>query len=305
MAQSAAAAQAAGDPMLAKLLKARGFSPSFNILEVGAAPPGREREPFHALLDIFPGSRITAIELDRELCDALNNEAAAGLRYYPCALGRADEMRTLYETVHPLCTSLYEPDERYPDAYSALDVMRVRSSREIRTASLDTFAREQGLDAVDFIKIDVQGAELDVFEGGAVTLAGVVALVSEVEFVPLYKDQPLFADVDAHLRERGFMLHKLVGFGGRVMKPLARGGTGAYPQQLLWADALYCRDVISGEALTDEQRLKLAVLLDIYDSSDVAHFLLRGSERASDAGLAEEYLLRLTQSGAWSVKGSA
>ena len=304
MVQAAAAADAAAAPRLASLLAEHGADLAFNILEVGAAPPGTGREPFYALPEVFPSSRIAALELDPDLCDTLNAGAAAGVRYYPCALGRTDETRTLYETAHPMCASLYEPDERYADAYSALDVMRVRSRREIRTRSLDAFVREHGVGPLDFLKMDIQGAELDVLEGGAATLAGVLALVTEVEFVPLYKAQPLFADVDAHLRSRGFMLHKLIELGGRVMKPLARGGTGTHPQQFLWSDALYCRDLIAGETLGDERRLKLAVLLDLYDSPDVALFLLRqgGSER--DDALADDYLSRLVQSGAWSVKGT-
>ena len=275
---------------------------AFNVLEIGARPEG-DIEPFHALPAIFPSSRISALEIDPELCEELNRGARAGMRYYPCALGRADESRTLYETVHEMCASLYEPDERYADAFHNLDVMRLVETRQVRTVSLDAFVRDQALGSIDFIKMDIQGAELDVLQGGAATLGAVLALVTEVEFVPLYKGQPLFADVDAHLRSRGFMLHKFIEFGGRVMKPLARGGTGVYPQQFLWSDALYCRDLFSGEALSDEQRLKLAVLLDIYDSRDVALFLLRRSDGGRDAGLADEYFARLMQSGVWSVKG--
>ena len=47
MAQAAAAARAVDDAMLAKLLAERGLDLTFNILEVGAAPPGAEREPFY------------------------------------------------------------------------------------------------------------------------------------------------------------------------------------------------------------------------------------------------------------------
>ena len=298
MTQAAAAAKAVAKPMLAQLLAERGGELSFHMVEIGAAPPGAEQEPFYALLDVFPSSRIAAVELDPDLCDTLNDAAAVGLRYYPCALGRADETRTLYETVHPLCASLYEPDERYADTFSALDVMRVRAKRELRTRSLDAFTREHEIGPIDFIKMDIQGAELDVLQGGEETLGAVLALVTEVEFVPLYKGQPLFADVDAFLRERSFMLHKFIEFGGRVMKPLARGGTGVYPQQFLWSDALYCRDLLRGSELTEDQRLKLAVLLDVYDSPDVALFLLR----QGDTALADEYSSRLMQTGVWGLK---
>ena len=43
----------------------------------------------------------------------------------------------------------------------------------------------------------------------------------EVEFVPLYVDQPLFADVDRAMRERGFVFHRFSSQQGRCMKPLS------------------------------------------------------------------------------------
>ena len=43
------------------------------------------------------------------------------------------------------------------------------------------------IDCIDFIKIDVQGAELDVFKGGKKALENVLKIICEMEFVPLYE----------------------------------------------------------------------------------------------------------------------
>ena len=115
--------------MLAELLAKKGHALAFNIVEVGAVPLGNQVEPFQALLDVFPGSSLSAFELDPALCAELNTKAPPGVRYYASALGRTDEQRTLYETVYPLCTSLYEPDERYADVYQMLDVIEVRAAK--------------------------------------------------------------------------------------------------------------------------------------------------------------------------------
>jgi FkbM family methyltransferase len=274
------------------------YSLSFTVLEIGARPVG-DVEPFHALLDLFPASRMSALEIDPALCDELNRSAPRGQRYYSCALGRTEEARTLYETVHPMCASLYEPDERYDRAYHDLDVMRLKSTSEVRTTALDTFVRDNRIGPVDFIKMDIQGAELDVLQGGAATLHGVLAIVCEVEFVPVYKDQPLYGDIDAHLRRHGFMLHKFLSISGRVMKPLTLGSSGRAPVQMMWADALFTRDLLDLSGLDGDALLKLAVLLDLYGSFDAVHYLLTRYDDLRAARLAPEYLEAIAAGGEW------
>lgn len=285
--------------MLASLLKASHFALTFNLLEIGARPIGGAREPFHRLLKIFPTSRLTAFELEADLCAKLNRDAAPGIRYYACALGRTIEKRLLYETAHPMCTSLYEPDERYPDAFNNLEEMRLVRTREVQTQSLDGFVRDNSIGPIDFIKIDIQGAELEVLSGAEETLRSVSSLVCEVEFVALYKGQPLFGDVAAHVRSRGFMLHKFEGMAGRTMRPLAAHGSPNYPVQFLWTDALFTRDLFALDTLNDEQLLKLAVILDLYESKDVAHHALRLFDERSGKDLAAHYLKILESRGEW------
>ena len=94
---------------------------------------------------------------------------------------------------------------------------------------------------------------------------------TEVEFVPLYKEQPLFADIDIFVRSRGFALHKLKLFG-RTFKPLiANNNPYAALSQNLWGDAVYVRDFMAFDRLTPEALLKIAVIChENYESYDLA-----------------------------------
>ena len=82
---------------------------------------------------------------------------------------------------------------------------------------------------IDFLKIDVQGYELEVLKGSARSLLDVAVIYIEVSFVELYKQQPLFFDIHAFLTKFGFKLFNLY--------ELSSSTTG----RLLWCDAVYIR----------------------------------------------------------------
>ncbi|HEX9659951.1 MAG TPA: FkbM family methyltransferase, partial [Rhodothermales bacterium] len=75
---------------------------------------------------------------------------------------------------------------------------------EVRTATLADICEEVGVGRIDFIHLDVQGAELKVLAGAGDLMDHVTGVWLEVERIPLYRDQPLASDVERFLRGRGF-----------------------------------------------------------------------------------------------------
>jgi FkbM family methyltransferase len=280
--------------MLAELLSASNVHLSFVSVEVGALPVDGRPEPFHSLLRDFPRSRNLCFEVDEQLCARLNQDAVSGMEFYPFALGGRNGTRTFYTTVHPMCASLFEPDERWADLYYNLDVMRKTGSGTVGVITLEQFVADKHIGAIDFIKADTQGAELEILQGTGSALDSVLCVVCEVEFVPLYKDQPLFGDIDNWLRSRGFMLRKLLGMAGRAMKPIQINNDINYPAQHMWSDAMYVRDLRKPERLSDEQLLKLAVYASLYSSVDVSHYLLAQYDERRGTRLSQELIRRLS-----------
>lgn len=79
-----------------------------------------------------------------------------------------------------------------------------RVQRIART--LDSLVAERGFAQPDLIKIDVQGAELDVLKGAVNTLAGCRHLILELQQVEYNKGAPLRDVVIDHLASVGFRL---------------------------------------------------------------------------------------------------
>lgn len=280
-----------GLQQLAAVIGAASPGLQFTILEVGALQLGQRTEPFYRLLDLFPGSQIIGFEVEQALCDAMNAKAKPGVRYFPVALGERNERRKFYLTRHPMCASLYEPNQELLSLYNNFEVAYLKQISEIDTESLDHFKAAQGLAAIDFIKIDIQGAELDVFRGGLQALKDVLAIVCEVEFIPHYLHQPLFGDVCAFLSAHQLMFHKFIGLSGRTLRPILINKNPDFSTQHIWSDAMYIRHPQAVDQLTDQQLLKLSLLAAVYQSPDLSYFCLARYDQRHGSSLARDAMV--------------
>jgi len=156
-----------------------------------------------------------------------------------------------------------------------LDVSYLKKKHEITTNTLDLFLKEQRIQSVDFIKIDVQGAELETFKGAKKILKTTLCIVSEVEFIPLYKDQPLFGDVSGYLDSQGFMFHKFLGFGGRALKPIILNNNVNTASQYMWSDAVFIRHLEQYQCFSSDDLLKAAMISYVYGSPDLTLYCLK------------------------------
>jgi len=245
------------------------------IIDIGAMVEGEER---FARLVTQGLANVTGFEPNPSEYERLRAGNAPHRRYLPYFLGEGGPA-TFYRTRYPGCSSLYEPDPAIIDLFQGIGAappngnFAVIGTERVNTVRLDDVP---GLPPCDFLKLDVQGAELDVLRGGTISLANVLVLEVEVEFVPLYKKQPLFGHIHSFLHEHHFLMHKFVDVIGRALKPMVAGHASGAISQVLWADAIFVRDYSKDDLYTDDQLLKAAAILyDTYNSYDLSYSLLR------------------------------
>lgn len=183
----------------------------------------------------IPGVTVVGFDPDREECARLK-EAFPAHHFVPLALDTRSGKRKLYVTKERACSSFYRPRRELATNYSLLRVIELEYEADVETVSLDEWAQESGL-RIDFVKLDTQGSELDILRGGARALRDVSMVEVEVEFSELYEGQPLFADVDAYLRDCGFMLWDLKTLGHYRVGESSDISAG----QLFWSQAYYVR----------------------------------------------------------------
>lgn len=85
----------------------------------------------------------------------------------------------------------------------------------VKTITLNSFLANNKINIVDFIHIDVQGAELKVLIGARDFLKKTISIWLEVADIELYKNQPLRKDIENFMNSNGFCLIKSK-FEGKV-----------------------------------------------------------------------------------------
>tara|TARA_B100000989_G_scaffold164428_1_gene122898 strand:+ start:338 stop:1207 length:870 start_codon:yes stop_codon:yes gene_type:complete len=278
---------------LVEFIKKTNIDISFKIIEIGALQIQDQKEPFYELLDYFPSSQIIGFEIEKEVCEKMNHNSREGIKYYPYALGKANEKRKLYITKHPMCCSLYKPNEELIKLYNNFEVAYLKEETDIDTVSLDYFLDKYKIGNIDFIKIDVQGAELDVFQGASKALKNVLKIVCEVEFVHHYQNQPLFGDVCNYLVKHDLMFNKFLGLSGRALKPIMLNNDPNLPSQHIWSDAVFVHHVQKIKNLTDEQILKLSLLSCVYFSLDLTFYCLSEYDKRYSTSYAKEWMNKI------------
>lgn len=267
---------------------------TLDVVDIGANPiASAGRPPYQDLLESGK-ARLVGFEPNGDALAELQERKSAHEVYLPYAVYDGTE-QSLRLCKAPGMTSLLEPNPVVLNCFHGFEEWAEVVQREpIKTVRLDEVAEIGNL---DFLKIDIQGAELEVFRNGTEKLASCLVIQSEVEFVSMYENQPLFSDVDLFLREQGFVLHRFVEQTSRVIKPLiVDNNPYAGLSQLVWADAIFIRDFTRFDLLSPPQLLKIALILhDVYSSFDVALRALLTRDAMLGTQLAEVYLRKLAQ----------
>jgi hypothetical protein len=188
-------------------------------------------------------------------------------------------MHRLYITRIPQASSLLRPNEAVVARWRDDTGFDVVAEGDVDCVTLDQFAISAGVKYVDLLKIDTQGSELDILLGGSALLPAVSVIKTEVEFVRLYENQPLFDDI----------VRKLSSFGFRFVDFTDLATLGGSRPKKVWADALFVRDVAD---MSRDTVIKAASVLIEYGYVEDAVWLML------DHGVDETTVRRLSDAAA-------
>ena len=185
-------------------IKSFGFDPKVT-LDIGAYVGNWSR----MIKSIFPSTRIHAFEAQPALephMVKLKNDYGGTVDYTISLIGSENKKNVpffnLVTADGSTGSSIYSENTKYQKTVSNLDMQTV-----------DSILTEKRIgETVDLIKIDVQGAEIDVLKGATKALSTAKVVICELSLVEYNKGAPLISDVMTFMAERGFVLYDIVEF---------------------------------------------------------------------------------------------
>lgn len=174
----------------------------------------------------------------------------------------------------PQVSSYYTPNRSVVDLFPDPDRFNVVGFVELESVKLDDIE----LKSCDFMKLDIQGGEQSVLKGAEQLLKQNIGLEIEVEFIPVYNEQPLFGDIVECLKGQNYAFIDFVNL--IRWERDAHSGYG----QCVYGDALFLK---SPETFINSDRndiagvskyLSICLLYNRFDLIDTCMKLLSGEQ---------------------------
>lgn len=240
---------------------------AITIVDIGAQMLNFEGHIYQPLIRAdIPHDIIGFEPLADKLKERHSAEGSGSLKLLPYAIGDGDH-HTLYVNNEDATSSLFPLNRSLLEKFEHLHTLHLVNMQHVTTRKLDDVLEDR---AVDFLKLDIQGAELLALQGAGKTLERTAVVHCEVEFASLYEGQCLFCDVQDYLVGRGFSLIDIL--TPHRYAYLNRQGVDGR-DRLLWGDAIYFRE--TDEAPTLAAQALIASL--VYRKPSFAQHLLESA----------------------------
>ncbi len=205
----------------------------------------------------FENLEVTAFDPDpRAQLDFEN--LGFNVDFYPYGVAGTNGIRTLYLTQKSHCSSLLKPLESDDVRY------KVERELEVDCRTLDSLDIN-----ADIIKIDVQGAELEILKEATTTVSGAHVVELEVWFERKYHDQARIDELQEFMTKYGY---KSAGFSSLYFNSADRQSSVGF------GDMVFVRPGQSAHGY----KVMLAALIDASLDHLIAHFVSPGLSRLSD-----------------------
>lgn len=202
------------------------------------------------LLPIAFAVDATGFEPDVAECDRISQLPSApwrSVRHIPAAIAGKTGTQTLHIAQDPVSSSLLPPIAAFAARFNKTAHSTIVDTVEVETYALDAAMDKFDIPLPDFIKLDVEGVELDILKNAPKALRNATAIKIEVAFPMLRENQPAAWELEAFLTWQGFELLAIIQPAhwrrhGHIAHPMVSREEIPYSRgQLIHCDYLFMR----------------------------------------------------------------
>ena len=210
----------------------------------------------------------------------------------PYALWSENAELTLNINNSPGTSSLFEPNMSFLNQFEDSQRFEAKNKITLSAKTIDELASNDILMDIDFMKIDIQGAELDVLKGGLnFCKNNLIGLEAEVEFSSMYQNQPLFSELEIFVRqELGLELWDIRKTYWKYAQSRYKNPTKG---RLVFGDALFLRPISNLDHwLLSMDSSKAIIKLHMLITTSIAYGYLDYADAILNNTLADKYLIK-------------
>lgn len=196
------------------------------------------------------------------------------LNIYKSALSSSDGKILLNICKEPGVSSVLEPNFEFLKKFKNVERFEIVKKIEVEAKKLDSLK----IDKIDFIKIDVQGYNLEVLKGSTEALKKAIGIEIECEFKEIYKNQSLFKDVDEYLSKHNFEVcdfTDIIRWTENVSKEKEQIKNQG---EIIYVNALYLKKNLNNKNIDKEKLKKQILIFLLYGQYSKALNLIKNNE---------------------------
>ena len=198
----------------------------------------------------------------------------------PHVIGDGSE-RVFFEAEAGLVSSLYPLDQSISEHLTyPVTATQYRSRSLVQTKRLDDIPEVKGS---HYLKIDVEGAELDVVQNAVEVLSNALIVDLEINLLPNQVGGCMYFELGQFMHEHGFLVHQFNPLRTLNFHPWVQPKGISQDHS---ADLVFVRDFRKADDLSPEELVIVAVILqDIYRSNDFTSYFLQCHDKATGGDL--------------------
>jgi len=153
---------------------------------------------------------VYAFEPNASMAAMLKKKSPSNYHVFPLVVSEKDGTIVIHENISPQTNSILPFDANKVKLWKKRNKLKAIKTVNVESIRLDTFIEREGIEAIDFLKVDAQGADLQVLKSCGDKLSMVRKVQVEICDIQIYEGGNTLNETVGYMKDHGFKPVKTV-----------------------------------------------------------------------------------------------